>query len=271
MRGHQVLLRQCVLAASVLGDLDLAPQDDGVDLLGSPVVRVTWDQVAEAVAGADPLGDVARRRLGRWLRLRRMAADHGPLAAPLLARAARLMALPADHAQHPGPEWVHERVAGGLLQLGIGLTGMDRDTDRTVALPPGVAAAAGVDVDRWWPSLREHADRMGSLMASRLRRDRDAQTVLRPVGGCDVPALLASRTLREYLAGADGTGMRAVAVPTLTRGWFDLRRIDPAFTGAAWSATEPDDRGLPRALLVTADEVGLAGSPEDGPSRYAAG
>lgn len=271
MRGPEVLLRQCVLATSVLGDLDLAPRDDGVDLLGEPVVHLTWDQVAEAVAGSDPLGDVARRRLGRWLRLRRLVADHGPLAAPLLARSARLMALPADHAQHPGADWVRERTPGGLLELGIGLTGLDRDTDRSIVLPPAIAAAAGVDVDRWWPSLREHADRMGSLVASRLRRDRDAQTVLRPVGGCDVPALLASRPLREYLARADGTGMRSVAVPTLSRGWFDLRRIDPAFVGAAWSATEPDDRGLSRALLVTADEVVLAAGRDGDPPDYVTG
>jgi hypothetical protein len=161
-------------------------------------------------------------------------------------------------------------VAGGLLDLGVGLHGLQRDPEQTVALPPGIARAAGIDPQEWWPGLREHADRMGSLAASRLRRQRDGQTVLRPVGGCDVPALLASRPLREYLARADGTGMRAVAVPTLSRGWFDLRRIDPAFVGAAWSATEPDDRGLSRALLVTADEVALAGTG-DGPPRYATG
>jgi len=180
------------------------------------------------------------------------------------------MALPADHAQHPGPRWVQERLAGGLLDLGVGLHGLEADPEQTVALAPGIAVAAGIDVARWWPSLREHADRMGSLAASRLRRSRDPQSVLRPVGGCDVPAMLASRPLREFLAHADGTGMRAVAVPTLRRGWFDLRRIDPAFVGAAWSATEPDDRGLPRALLVTADEVALAGGG-DQPSRYATG
>jgi hypothetical protein len=43
-----------------------------------------------------------------------------------------------------------------------------------------------------------------------------------------------------------------------SRGWFDLARIDPAFVGAAWSATIEPERGLPVPLLVTADEVGAA-------------
>jgi hypothetical protein len=270
MRGLEVLLRQCVLAASVLGDLDLVPQDDGVELGGDPPVRVSWQQAAIVIGPVDPLSDLARRRLGRWLRLRRLVADHGPLSAALLARAARLMALPADHAQHPGPDWVLERVGGGLLDLGVGLHGLEADPEQTAVLPPGIALAAGIDLREWWPSLREHADRMGSLSAARLRRNADPQAVLRPVGGCHVTALLASRPLREHLAQGDGTGMRALAVPTLDRGWCDLRRIDPAFVGAAWSATDAEQRGLPRALLVTADEVAIAPTGQQ-PPRYATG
>jgi hypothetical protein len=41
------------------------------------------------------------------------------------------------------------------------------------------------------------------------------------------------------------------------------------FVGAAWSATDELDRGVPRPLLVTADEVGTAptapGPPGDWP------
>src|SRR5262249_12889239 len=37
-----VLLRQCVLAASVLGDLDIDPRDEGVVLPGTPPVMVPW-------------------------------------------------------------------------------------------------------------------------------------------------------------------------------------------------------------------------------------
>jgi hypothetical protein len=130
--------------------------------------------------------------------------------------------------------------------------------ERVTPLPPGVALAAGVDTVRWWPHLKRHADRMGALAAARLGRDGTAEGVIRPVGGCDVLALLASPSLRRHLATGDGTGMRAIAVPMRRRGWYDLNRIDPAFVGAAWSATEELDRGLPRPLLVTADEVGLS-------------
>jgi len=52
--------------------------------------------------------------------------------------------------------------------------------------------------------------------------------------------------------------MRAVAVPDRRRGWLDPSRIDPAFVGAAWTATDPPWRGIAVPLLVTADEVGAA-------------
>ncbi|MFP5347523.1 MAG: hypothetical protein ACLGIA_10900, partial [Actinomycetes bacterium] len=61
--------------------------------------------------------------------------------------------------------------------------------------------------------------------------------------------------LRGYLAAQDGSGMRALAVPMRSRGWFDLARIDPVFVGAAWTATEEPQRAFPGPLLVTADEV----------------
>ncbi|GMA85266.1 hypothetical protein GCM10025868_05160 [Angustibacter aerolatus] len=56
--------------------------------------------------------------------------------------------------------------------------------------------------------------------------------------------------------------MRAVAAPMRTRAWFDLSRIDPAYVGAAATATEPEQRGIGRPLLVTVDEVGLAPARE---------
>jgi hypothetical protein len=99
---------------------------------------------------------------------------------------------------------------------------------------------------------------MGALAAARLGRDGPTDGVIRPVGGCDVLALLASASLRRHLAMGDSTGMRAVAVPMRRRGWYDLSRIDPAFVGAAWSATDELDRGVPRPLLVTADEVAVS-------------
>jgi len=265
-----VLLRQCVLAASVLGDLDIDPRDDGVVLPGTPPVMVAWTHLDEALGSLPPTSPAARHRLERWLRLRRAVADHGQLGASVLARAARLVALPPDHVEHPGPAWVMESLPGGALDLGVGVLGLGCDPDRAAALPPGIAWAAHAEVSVWWPQLRTHAERMGELTVARLRRDGGRDSVLRPVGGCDVLALLASTALRTQLARSDGSGMRALAVPSRGRGWFDLRRVDPAFVVAAWTATDPMERGAPRPLLVTTEEVALAIAGGD-PARYAVG
>jgi hypothetical protein len=64
--------------------------------------------------------------------------------------------------------------------------------------------------------------------------------------------------LRAELAGTDG-GMRAVVAPMRRRGWTRLSRLDPAFGPAAAMATDPEDRGFIRPLLVTVDEVVQAG------------
>ena len=56
--------------------------------------------------------------------------------------------------------------------------------------------------------------------------------------------------------------MRAIAVPMRSRGWLDLRGIDPAFSLAAAALTDPVDRGFHRPLLLTAEEVALV--PEGG-------
>ena len=55
-------------------------------------------------------------------------------------------------------------------------------------------------------------------------------------------------------APADG-GMAAVVAPMLRRGWTRLSLVDPAFAPAAAAATAPAERGFPRPLLVTVDEV----------------
>ena len=95
---------------------------------------------------------------------------------------------------------------------------------------------------------------MGAVAAGRLV----GQSVLRPIGDCDVATLLGSRALRVALCQEDGVGLRAAAVPMLRRGWLDLTRIDPAFTAAAAAATSVEERGFSRPVLLTADEVGLA-------------
>lgn len=251
-------LRRCVLAVSVLCDLDVTPGDDGVRLAGAGLV--SWDRIGAAVGTFSPSGPIARRRVEVLLRLHRIAGDLGPAATDRLQAVARVVALPAGHAEHPGPGWVRETLRGGALELGIGVHGILGDPDRAVPVPPSVLEALEVDGARWWPGLREHAERMGALSAARLSRD-GSQGVVRPVGGCDVLALLSSRTLRRHLASGDGAGMRALAVPTRRRGWCDVRQIDPAFVRAAWSLTDDLDRGLPAPVLVTADEVTLPAAP----------
>jgi len=249
-------LRQCVLAVSVLRDLDLTPSEAGVRLPGPHSTIVEWTAIRDAVGRHEPTGPIARRRVENLLRLQQLAADLGPSAAERFRSAARLVALPPGHAEHPGSSWVRDALRGNALDLGIGVLGLIGEVDRTIPLPPSVLAMVQTDGANWWPGLREHAERMGSLSATRLARDGHTG-LIRPVGGCDVLALLSSRALRRHLADGDGTGLRALAVPTRRRGWFDISRVDPAFIRAAWSLTDDHERGAPVPLLVTVDEVAL--------------
>jgi hypothetical protein len=245
--------RQCVLALTVLDDVDMLRQDGGVLLPGPSDVFVSWDDIADALGPHDPASAVGRGRVSSMLRLRRMVADLGDQASTRLRQAARLLALPPEHALHPGPGWVRGRLPGGCLDLGIGLLGLNRSGDGVRPLPASVAAPAGIEPSDWWPDLTRHVDRMGSLVAQRLARD--TRCLIRPSGGCDVPSLLASPTLRRALADQDGTGLRAVAIPTRAVAWYDLGRVDPAFVAAVWQLTAEPDRGLGQPVLVTADEV----------------
>ena len=251
-----------MLAISVLDDVDVVPRDGGVALPGADEVFVTWAEVADVLGPHDPDSAAGRFRVAVTLRLRRIIADLGAQAPQRLRHAARLLALPPAHVLHPGPGWVVDRVRGGCLDLGIGLLGLTAGPDGVSPLPPGVAAAAGVHPAGWWPDLARHADRMGALVAGRLGRDRPG--MLRPAGGCDVPSLLASATLRRALAGQDGTGLRAVAIPTRDAGWLDLGH-EPSFVAAVWQLTAEPDRGLPLPVLVTADEVT---TPRCGPGPW---
>ncbi len=76
------------------------------------------------------------------------------------------------------------------------------------------------------------------------------------MGDCDVVTLLGARSLRSVLAASAG-GLCSAAVPMRRRGWTDLALVDPAFAPAATAATDPEDRGFPRAVLLTADEVAV--------------
>ena len=249
-----VHLRRCVLAVSVLTDLDVEPSAGGVVLPGVHPACVPWAAIAACAGDQAADSPRARHRVEVLLRLHRLVAQLGSSAAATVHAASRLMALPRDHWHHLGDAWALQRLAGGTLDLGIGVYGVVGEPDRVLPLPPSVLEALGVDPAAWWDRLHEHADRMGALAAARLGRD-GMSGVIRPVGGCDVLALLSSRSLRRHLASSDGSGMRSLAVPTRRRGWYDLHSVDPAFVSAAWSLTDEPERGLGMPLLVTADEV----------------
>lgn len=249
-------LRRGALAVSVLHDLDLLPTDEGVLLTGEVPVRVDWAQCAAALGGADPASLLGRSLLDRWLRLARwMATDPDP-------SAVRPLGLPVGHPLHPGDGWAYEHVLGAALDVGLAVVGADcANPDRVLALPAGLLAAgllaagndSGLDVTAWRSAAQDYLERMGAVAADRWRA-ASAKEPLRPVGDCDVVTLLGSRTLRGALAAAQG-GMCPIAVPMRTRGWTELRRIDPAFSIAAAAATDEVDRGFDRPLLITADEV----------------
>lgn len=244
-------LRRLALAVAVLDDVDIVPTDDGVLLTGDVPVEVSWLELRRALAGAEPDGELGRRRVGAFLRGRRVVARTHP---DLLRELARPVGLPVEHPLHPGLDWIRLRVLGGALDVGLGFVGAESDPDEVVVVPQTALEAAGIDPSPWWPDALDYLERMGAVAAERLR---DGST-LRPIGDCDVVTLLASRVLREALVAQDGTGLRAAAVPMRRRGWLDLTRIDPAFTAAAAAATPAEDRGFPRPVLVTADEVSLA-------------
>jgi hypothetical protein len=149
-------------------------------------------------------------------------------------------------------------VLGGALETGLGLRGVDDDgrpsLDAVGLLPAGVLVAARVDLAEAAVRADRYLTDMATLAADRLRRDPTA--VLRPLGDADVLTLLAAREFRVALL--DGMGMRSAAIPSRTRGWLDLGRLDPAFALSAALLTEADERGFPRPVLVTADEVTLA-------------
>ena len=264
-------LRRDALAVSVLHDLDLTPTGDGILLDGVPSVELSWGECERALDNARYDTDIARHRLATWLFVRRRLADLVPTAAPgavdlaecgLLDRV-RPLAFPAGHPCHPGQRWVADRVMGDALDVGLGLRGLDPDRpDAVLPVSPDLLAAAALADTGCWSAAAGYLDAMGAIAAERWRRSPSQP--LRPVGDCDVVTLLASRTLRSTLAAAQG-GMCACVVPMRTRGWTELRRVDPAFAVAAVAATGDEQRGFDRPLLVTVDEVALAaggGRPE---------
>ena len=250
-------LRGLVLGASVLHELDYEPTDDGIRLTGVPPLDLSWDELALAVGDAPAGGELGRQRMARWLLSRRAIAERS---LDELTERARPVGLPVGHPLHPGEDWVRLHVLGNALDLGVGFVGLTAGRpDDVVLVPEGVLAAYGLESSRWWAGALSYLEDMGAMAVVRWRRN--PRHPLRPMGDCDVVSLLGSTVLRGALAGDQG-GMRAIAVPMRTRGWLDLRGIDPAFSLAAASLTDAVDRGFNRPLLLTAEEVTLV--PEGG-------
>ena len=263
-RAVRALLRRSVLAVSVVADVDVDLDDDGVHLPGC--TALAWSDVARAVGpqpsdtgegdgddGSDAGGDGEE---AARLRVHDLLLAHTELHRSRTRTTA--LAVPVGAGRHPGGGWSHRPVLGGALDLGLGVVVRTGRQERVLPVPVVSARATGRRADVGADDVA-HLEEMGGLLVRRLLRDAGGRDggVLRPVGGCDVPTLLTSAVLREHLTGP-GSLLRAVAVPDRTRGWFDLARIDPAFVGAAWTATAPADRGLRRAVLLTRDEVALA-------------
>jgi hypothetical protein len=251
-------LRRCALAVAVLHDLDVLPAIDGIVLTGTPTIEVTWAECRRALGGVEPETDDGRHRLARWLLLRRWLAER-PLGD--LAERARPYGTPVESPLHSGLDWVRRRVLGDALDLGFGFVGLDpRDPDKVLPVPQRLLESAGVNVDDWWPTAVVYLERMGRMAAERMERNPTAP--LRPMGDCDVVTLLGSMTLRAAMVDEVADGLRTVAAPMRSRGWLDLSRVDPAFSAAAARLTAPEERGFPRPLLVTREEVVMAA--EDG-------
>jgi hypothetical protein len=239
-------------------------------------ILVRWSQLADTCGPYSPDSPAGRRRSSILLRLAGALAALGPAAASSALRdAVRVMALPNAHVDHLGPSWAVEAVRGGALWIGPAVTLVSTTqvpTTPTAAIPtdttPGISGppsplplpssllrAAGVRLDDCWPAAALRAARASATAAEMLNRDGAQAGLLLPVAGHDVLTQLAYPALRAGLAGGDRVGMRSVAVPQRSRGWWDLSRIDPYYVPLAWRACESSERGLAMPLLVTREEV----------------
>jgi hypothetical protein len=234
----------------VIDSVDAFPTDTGVELREGSTLLLPWSEIDQAVGPLDPDTARARTRLRTWFKLRARLAVLGDV-----ERRARAVGLPVGHALHPGPTWPRVSVPGGAVDLGLGVVGLLDDPDTVVVVPTALMTAAGLDTGPWWPALVHTLEQTGRLAAERFRLDDSAP--LRPFGDFDVITLLASSAFRADVCRTDPLGWRTAAVPMRQRGWLDLSRIDPAFAAAAALATEPDERGFTRAVLVTPEEVVL--------------
>jgi hypothetical protein len=240
-------LRRLALAVAVLYDVDVCPEEAGLQLGTSEPTHIDWDVLARVVERAHQRGggeDQLLEALAGWLRARLALATGATLC---------VLGMPARHVTHPGREWIRERVPGGSLALGFGYRQAD---DPVKPLPPGVLEDAGIfgaAATNDWSRARAALEDAGLQAVDRDRRHRSGP--LRPVGTTDVITLLGSQTLRRELASGEGDGMAALIVPLRVRGWRANSITDPAYGPAVAAAMSPEERGFERPILVTAEEL----------------
>jgi hypothetical protein len=241
-------LRRLALAVAVLYDVDLCPDEAGLQV-GAEPLHVEWSVIAEVVQSAeDARGsseDVLHDALAAWIRARLAIADGAALC---------VLGMPARHVTHPGPAWIRERIPGGSLALGFGYRS---GPDEVVApLPLGVLEHAGLggqQAIQAWSRARADLEALGLTAVERDRRHRAGP--LKPVRGADVVTLLGARSLRAELAAGEGDGMAALIVPLRARGWRANSIADPAYGPAVAAAMSLEERGFERPILVTAEEL----------------
>jgi hypothetical protein len=241
-------LRRLALAVAVLYDIDLCPDQAGLQI-GDGTLHVTWSAVADVVETTENARGsqetVLIDGLAAWLRARLALAAGADLC---------VLGMPARHVTHPGPAWIRERVPGGSLALGFGYR--CTDDDPVLPLPPGVlehAGFTGQQVTFAWSCARADLEHFGKTAIERDRRHRSG--ALKPVRSADVVTLLGARSLRAELAAGEGDGMAALIVPLRVRGWRANSITDPAYGPAVAAAMSEQERGFERPILVTAEEL----------------
>lgn len=265
-------LRRAVLAAAVLDDQAVAVDPAAGDapeaaavVVTDPVsgrdTRLTWEDVAVTLGPwrSAPSHPVTRARLGAVVAGALRLADAGPAG---LASALVVHAEVPGSPRFPGAGWAWDPPGSSALVAGWGI--VVAEDEMSLPLPPAPAIIAAVARARRHRRRAEaDLEDLGVSLVERLDRDHreGRDIVLRPMGPADVPTLLLSRAVRQWVAGLDGTGLGAMAVPTRLRGWVDVRRIDPPYVAAVHAASDPLEAASPVPLLVTADEITAPGGP----------
>jgi hypothetical protein len=278
MPEHAELIR-LVRAIAVLDGIGVRATRAGLQPDGSALAPpIGWEQVRAALAGDDPLDPAPRRRLALTVALHRIVVAFGDQAARQLARRSRLLALPVGHPLHLGARWAMQPVAGGVLELGVGVVELLPGQAAPLPLPPAIAELAGHDVSTQWARLLEHAENLGGIVGRHLTMTGNS-VVLRSMGGCDALTLATTVALRNHLLGstdATGSGRSTgwidssrgsqgvpIAAPRRDRVWTGDQAADRDRTRAVWLLTCDSERGVLQPLRLS----GAGVEPVRRPSR----